>query len=115
MIVFYVIVYVADIIINSKNFYRWRLFEPKKPGRGIKKNLLMLKTLPSFSLLPFFYFQFVITQFFQIHDNTNNYPFAQKIFFTGFLFLGTILFLASSKISKRVLQKAKTLYPEAFT
>ena len=114
MIILYVIVYVADIIINSKNFYRWRPFEPKKPGRGIKKNLLMLKTLPTFGLLPFFYFQFLLTQFYQVFDSSIHYSDVQKMFFTGVFFLGTILFLASSKISKTVLQKAKTLYPEAF-
>ncbi len=114
MIILYVILYIRDIIINSKNFYNWRAFESKKPGRGIKKNLLMLKTLPSFGLLPFFYFQFLITHFYEVFDSSIHYSFAQKIFFIGFLFLGTILFLASSKISKTVLEKAKELYPEAF-
>lgn len=114
MIILYVILYITDIILNSKNFYHWRPFEPKKPGRGIKKNLLMLKTLPSFNLLPFFYFQFLLTRFYEVFDSSIHYSEAQKIFFTGFLFLGTILFLASSKISKKVLRKAKTLYPEAF-
>ena len=114
MIIFYVIFYVFDLIINRKNFYCWRAFEAKKPGRAIKKNLLMLSTLPSFSLLPFFYFQFLITNFYKAFDSSIQYSNSQKIFFTGFLFLGTILFLASSKISDSVLQKAKTLYPEAF-
>lgn len=114
MIVIYVIFYSTDIVINSKNFYHWRAFEPKKPGRGIKKNLLILKTLPSFSLLPFFYFQFLLSQFYKVFDSSIHYTDAQKLFVTGFLFLGTILFLASSKISNSVLRKAKSLYPEAF-
>ena len=114
MVVIYVIFYLTDIVINSKNFYHWRAFEPKKSGRGIKKNLLMLKTLPSFSLLPFFYFQFLLSQFYRVFDSSIHYSDAQKLFLTGFLFLGTILFLASSKISNSVLQKAKTMYPEAF-
>lgn len=114
MLVIYVILYLTDIAINSKNFYHWRAFEPKKSGRGIKKNLLMLKTLPSFNLLPFFYFQFLLSQFYRVFDSSIHYSDAQKLFLTGFLFLGTILFLASSKISNSVLQKAKIMYPEAF-
>ena len=114
MIILYVLIYILDLIINSKNFYRWRAFKFKKAGSAIKKNLLMLSTLPSFGLLPFFYFQFLMIHFWEVFDSSLVYSYPQKIFFVGFLFIGSILFLASSKISESVLKKAKTLYPEAF-
>ena len=114
MITLYATIYIGDLIINSKNFYRWRAFKQRKPGRAIKKNLLILSTLPTFGLLPFFYFQFLMTHFWEVFDSSMIYSYPQKLFFVGFLFIGSILFLASSKISKSVLLKAKTLYPEAF-
>ena len=114
MIILYASLYILDLIINSKNFYRWRAFKSQKAGSAIKKNLLILSTLPTFGLLPFFYFQFLMIHFWEVFDSSMIYSYPQKIFFVGFLFIGSILFLASSKISKSVLIKAKTLYPEAF-
>ncbi len=114
MIITYASFYILDLIINSKNFYCWRALKPKNAGSAIKKNLLMLSTLPTFGLLPFFYFQFLMTHFWEVFDASIIYSYPQKLFFVSFLFVGSILFLASSKISKSVLLKAKQLYPEAF-
>jgi hypothetical protein len=110
----YVVAYITTTFLSAKNFYRWRPFQRNKKGRGVKKNLLMLSTLPSFGLLPFFYFQFLVNKSLAFFDSDFNYSQGEAFFFVGFLFLGTILFLASSKISKNVLQKAKAMYPEAF-
>lgn len=114
MIVFYVIFYVFDLIINRKSFNLRQAFKPMKLHRDNKKRLLMLNTLPSFSLMPFFYFQFLNMHLYKVFDSSIQYSDNQKIIFTGLSFLTTILFLASSKISNSVLQKAKTFYPEAF-
>ena len=114
MVVLNAIVCVFYIIINRKSFNLRQAFKPMKLHRDNKKRLLMLDTLPSFRLMPFFYFQFLNMHLYKVFDSSIQYSDNQKIIFTGLSFLITILFLASSKISNSVLQKAKTFYPEAF-
>ena len=53
MIVFDVIVYAFYLIINRKSFNLRQSFKPMKLHRDNKKRLLMLSTLPSFTLMPF--------------------------------------------------------------
>lgn len=114
MMIVYALGYVFDIILNYKNFYRWSISEKKSNSLTKNKKLLILQTLPSFGLLPFFYFQFILNHFIEVFDGDIIYSDNQKIFFVGFIFLGTIIFLASSNIAKTISRKAKTLYPEAF-
>ena len=115
VIVLYSLCYVIDAIFNYRNlFYRNRFTGKKKPISKKRKNLLMLQSLPSFGLLPFFYFQFLIQHFLNVFNEEFVYSQSQKIFLILFLFIGSILFLASSSIAKGVLSKAKKLYPEAF-
>ncbi len=115
VIIFYSLCYVLDAIFNYKNLFgRNRFTGNRKPISKKRKNLLMLQSLPSFGLLPFFYFQFLIQHFFNVFNEEFVYTQSQKIFLILFLFIGSILFLASSSIAKSVLSKAKKLYPEAF-
>lgn len=114
MVVFNAIVCAFYIIINRKSFHLRQAFTPMKLHRDNKKRLLMLNTLPSFSLMPFFYFQFLNMHLYKVFDSSIQYSDNQNIIFTGLSFLTTILFLASSKISYSVLQKANKMYPEAF-
>ena len=113
-VVFNVIVGAFVLIINRKSFNLRKSFKPMKLHRDNKKRLLMLNKLPSFSLMPLFYFQFLNMHLYKVFDSSIQYSDNQKIIFTGLSFLTTILFLASSKISNSVLQKANKMYPEAF-
>ncbi len=110
--------YCIDIAFNGSfsliKFY-WNPLKKRKTKVEKKKNLLMLQNLPAFSFGSMIYWQFMLMRFFEVlFDENNHLTTGFKIFFSLLLFIGIPIYVSGKNISTGILQKAKSLYPEAF-
>ena len=110
--------YFIDIAFNGQySLGRFLLNYTKKVTVNIakKKKLLMLQNLPAFSFGSMLYLQFMAMRYFNtLSIESTNASMGFKIYFSILLFIGVLIHISAKNISLAILNKAKTLYPEAF-
>ena len=114
-----IVLYCIDIAFNGRfNVIKinWNFLRKSKTKKtSTQKNLMMLQSLPAFSVSSIIYFQFMVMRYNEVLFTENdNLTTSFKISFSLLVFGGILLYSCAKRISLGIIFKAKQIYPEAF-